>query len=279
MTKDTDIYTSPLVERNASREMAELFGAQKKFTTWRLLWLELAKAQQKLGLEGLLAQVVHWVNTNSPSAAETITERVQEQFANRVIRPQIAQMELERITSEIINDYSETLRNKLERIPSEYRIVPAEWDRYMNDLSVLVKNVEANRQTPLSLKAVVGITAGGTLVLFNSLRPALARLGSKVSGRIAAKSSMRMASKTGGKVGAKLGGKFLGVIIAVGIIIWDVWDHHRTVQSARPVLRQNIQDYFQELKRSILFDPEHGIMTIIYYLEKSIVKANDTSPW
>jgi adenylosuccinate lyase len=51
MAKDTDVYTSPLVERNASREMAELFGAQKKFGTWRRLWLELAKAQQKLGLD------------------------------------------------------------------------------------------------------------------------------------------------------------------------------------------------------------------------------------
>ena len=43
-------YTSPLVERNASEEMAEIFGAQKKFSTWRRLWLELAKAQRKLGL-------------------------------------------------------------------------------------------------------------------------------------------------------------------------------------------------------------------------------------
>ena len=46
-----DIYTSPLVERNASVEMAELFGAQKKFGTWRRIWLELAKAQKKLGLD------------------------------------------------------------------------------------------------------------------------------------------------------------------------------------------------------------------------------------
>jgi len=51
MEQNQDIYASPLVERNASREMAELFGARKKFTTWRLLWLELAKAQQKLGLD------------------------------------------------------------------------------------------------------------------------------------------------------------------------------------------------------------------------------------
>jgi len=52
MAKDskTRNYVSPLVERNASGEMAELFGAQKKFSTWRRLWLELAKAQKKLGL-------------------------------------------------------------------------------------------------------------------------------------------------------------------------------------------------------------------------------------
>jgi len=50
MMNDGDSYKSPLVERNASPEMAELFGAQKKFGTWRRLWLELAKAQKKLGL-------------------------------------------------------------------------------------------------------------------------------------------------------------------------------------------------------------------------------------
>ena len=50
MAKNQDIYTSPLVERNASREMAELFSPQMKFGTWRRLWLELAKAQKKLGL-------------------------------------------------------------------------------------------------------------------------------------------------------------------------------------------------------------------------------------
>jgi len=44
------VYHSPLVERNASREMAELFSPQVKFSTWRRLWLELAKAQKKLGL-------------------------------------------------------------------------------------------------------------------------------------------------------------------------------------------------------------------------------------
>jgi len=50
MPQESSVYTSPLVERNASREMAELFGAQKKFSTWRRLWLELARAEKRLGL-------------------------------------------------------------------------------------------------------------------------------------------------------------------------------------------------------------------------------------
>ncbi len=57
MPQEQSVYTSPLVERNASREMAELFGAQKKFSTWRRLWLELARAEKKLGLDIRQSQI------------------------------------------------------------------------------------------------------------------------------------------------------------------------------------------------------------------------------
>ncbi len=50
MTDKTQIYTSPLAERNASEQMVQLFSARTKFITWRKLWLQLAKAQKKLGL-------------------------------------------------------------------------------------------------------------------------------------------------------------------------------------------------------------------------------------
>jgi len=57
MANNKKLYVSPLVERNASKEIAELFGAQKKFSTWRRLWLELAKAQKKLGLDIKQSQI------------------------------------------------------------------------------------------------------------------------------------------------------------------------------------------------------------------------------
>lgn len=43
-------YKNPLVERYASQEMIENFSDQKKFSTWRRLWIALAEAQKELGL-------------------------------------------------------------------------------------------------------------------------------------------------------------------------------------------------------------------------------------
>src|SRR6476646_7915144 len=43
-------YDNPLLTRYASRPMAELWGPQRKHSTWRRLWLALAEAQHELGL-------------------------------------------------------------------------------------------------------------------------------------------------------------------------------------------------------------------------------------
>ncbi len=48
MTQDS--YENPLISRYASSEMCQLWGAQRKFSTWRRLWLALAEAEQQLGL-------------------------------------------------------------------------------------------------------------------------------------------------------------------------------------------------------------------------------------
>lgn len=46
-----DKYQSPLSERYASREMQYIFSPDKKFRTWRRLWIALAKTEKELGLD------------------------------------------------------------------------------------------------------------------------------------------------------------------------------------------------------------------------------------
>lgn len=47
-------FSSPLTGRYVSKEMAFLWSEQKKFQTWRELWLALATAQHELGLKQVL---------------------------------------------------------------------------------------------------------------------------------------------------------------------------------------------------------------------------------
>ncbi len=46
-----DKYISPLSERYAGTKMQYIFSPEKKFKTWRRLWIALAKSEKKLGLD------------------------------------------------------------------------------------------------------------------------------------------------------------------------------------------------------------------------------------
>jgi adenylosuccinate lyase len=45
-----EIYENPLISRYTSKEMSHIFSPDKKFTTWRELWIALAEAEKELGL-------------------------------------------------------------------------------------------------------------------------------------------------------------------------------------------------------------------------------------
>lgn len=50
MSEQFEYYDNPLIARYASREMCRLWSPQRKFQTWRRLWIALAEAEAELGL-------------------------------------------------------------------------------------------------------------------------------------------------------------------------------------------------------------------------------------
>lgn len=46
-----NIYENPLVSRYSSKEMLYLFSPDKKFKTWRKMWIALAESEKELGLD------------------------------------------------------------------------------------------------------------------------------------------------------------------------------------------------------------------------------------
>ncbi|MEM6365230.1 MAG: adenylosuccinate lyase, partial [Planctomycetota bacterium] len=50
-------YENPLITRYASREMARHWGSQRRFGTWRRVWIALAEAERELGIEITQSQI------------------------------------------------------------------------------------------------------------------------------------------------------------------------------------------------------------------------------
>ena len=73
---ETDRYVSPLSQRYASAEMQEIFSQDRKFSTWRKLWVALAETEQELGLPITDAQIaemrshIHDINYDVARARE-----------------------------------------------------------------------------------------------------------------------------------------------------------------------------------------------------------------
>ncbi|MDL2250335.1 adenylosuccinate lyase [Lachnospiraceae bacterium OttesenSCG-928-J05] len=70
----TDKYVSPLSQRYASKEMQYIFSPDKKFRTWRRLWIALAETEKELGLKITDEQIAelkaHATDINYEVAAE-----------------------------------------------------------------------------------------------------------------------------------------------------------------------------------------------------------------
>jgi len=57
MSTTPNQYDNPLLTRYASAEMGEIWSPQRKFSTWRRLWVALAEAEAELGLPISAAQI------------------------------------------------------------------------------------------------------------------------------------------------------------------------------------------------------------------------------
>ena len=68
-----NVYESPLSSRYASKEMLYTFSSDMKFSTWRRLWLSLAKAERALGLP-ITQEQVDEMAAQMPEVADFVAE-------------------------------------------------------------------------------------------------------------------------------------------------------------------------------------------------------------
>jgi len=223
--------------------------------------------QQKMQLKGLYHNAFHLIYSRHPPAEEKILQQIEAEFEKRVLQQRLAQKELEVIAQQAMNQYIKVLRQELDLIAKRHKIPKAEWERYLEDISLLSQNLEPKRTVPLALKGVISYGSG--IALSKQIKLMISNIREKIAMKLASKGAAGKAVKTAGKVL----GKLFGPAIAVATVAWDVWDHTRSEKEYRPILKENIRSYFLLVKETMLNDREKGILGVILDMEKHVMES------
>ncbi|MDF5725976.1 MAG: hypothetical protein PUP91_37115 [Rhizonema sp. PD37] len=227
--------------------------------------------QQILGLKYIFTGAFHWFNSNASAPEEAQTKLIQREFENRALPPEITQSVFSHIIEDSANLYTQELSQKIDAIPTHYKIPKGKWEKYLVNLSLITERSEANREVLLAEKGGVAAGLGGTYTISKVLKFGGAQA---LEAKLAAKGASKLAAKSGTKVAAKLGVEAVGTVLGIGIIVWDVWDHYHTKATQLPILRQNIKEYIEQVKTALLKDPQTGLISVIYDLENQVLKAS-----
>lgn len=262
-SKKLDVWVDDLTER-----------VDTSFLDWYFGYFNQKAIEYKGFFTGVTANMARWLNPNSQDPeeriAEVITEDFQTEFAKRVLRPQIAQLQLERITEQTIKHYLNELSLSINRIPVQQNISKADWNVYLSQISLTAR--DANGTTvSLPMKALLGASAYTLAKPF--IAPFLPVVGSKVVVALSGKLGAKIAAKSGAVLAGKIGSTFLDATVGVGIILWDVWDVNHTSSIEKPILRSNLVDYLGTVSESLLNNSETGIMTVIDQVEGRILQG------
>jgi hypothetical protein len=216
--------------------------------------------------------ISHWIDSDKPSpdqaVAQKMTEDFQREFAKRVLRPKIAQFELEKITNDTVQQYISQLEKNISSIQGNYNIPNGDWERYLNEIAITINDTEGVT-SKLTFKSLVG---GGSYLFVKAAIPTV-KIGSQIAAKFAGKAAAKMAAKSGGAIAGKLGAELLDPIFGIGILIWDLWDYNHGVSVNRPILQETILEYLNQVKNSLLDDPTTGVMASIHELQGGILKS------
>ncbi|WOD37211.1 hypothetical protein [Nodosilinea sp. E11] len=244
------------------------------FLDWYFGYFHQKQLEYKSFFAGVSGKFWQWLDPYNPSPnekiAEEITAEFQEEFAKRVLVPRISEYQLQNIAVRTAKEYIKQLGQEFNQVPIESGVSAAEWNRYLEDVSVSIPGVLGN---PLDLP-LKQITLAGAYVAFKPLiSPFIPKVGSAVVAKLATKAGAKIATKTGGMLAAKLGSTLLDAGVGASIIIWDVWDAYNTANIEKPILRKNLVDYLGKVEESILENPDNGVMTVVDKIDQRILQS------
>ncbi|MBD2039081.1 hypothetical protein H6F56_00020 [Microcoleus sp. FACHB-672] len=208
------------------------------------------------------------------NADQIIQKRMIEDFNNKfnqLVLNEEAETSLKKIIERVGRNYASGIGYKFSEVKAKYRVSEQDWNRHLKGIAQLIYNT-GNSQYSLSPESINSELS--TKIFALTTVAISAKLGSK----FAAKAGSKLAVKASASTIAKTASQLIDPLLAVGFLAWDIWDFQNMVSSSRPELRQNIWDYLDELKKSILYSPDNSIKTAIEEIEEMITDALNSQP-
>ncbi|BDA75421.1 hypothetical protein CAL7716_095870 [Calothrix sp. PCC 7716] len=231
-----------------------------------------------------------WINISStpePDKAEKLIGDFQKEFAKQVFQPSLMQLQMERFTREAVETYVSQANQNLAGVQSQYEIPQPAWENFLEGLGNTTYNMGGKEQN-ISGRALLGgtryvtataIMKGASVVAPKIAAKTVSKATSKVVTKIATKTATKAAAEgTGEMAVGLLGLELLNPIAGLGVLAWDVWDHYHTVKVERPILRESLEKYLDEVKDSLLNDTENGILSSVNKFHDGIMDSLSHKP-
>jgi hypothetical protein len=276
----------------ARRELEALhLDMMHKVDTDLLDWYFRYGTQQRLALTYAANSSKAWVaglfvKVDPDQASRDLQREIAREFELRVMAGPVLEQHLRRIAQASVSEFVRSLQDRLQEIPKQYQVPPAEWDAYLERITFMIAGTEATRSVPLTLKAFsagallsgAAVTAAvGPFVATQLTRSvtvagagrASAAMSGSVGRQATAAVSRQLASRGLATGAGTWGGALTGGVVLAALVAWEAWDHSRTVTENKPLLRNNI-DRFLRLYEADLVEPHGTIGSVVYQLETQI---------
>lgn len=136
-------------------------------------------------------------------------------------------------------------------------------------------------QYPVTFKTLV---VSGTDLTGFIAAPVIKNIATKVSAKIAEKTALKLGTKAIGTTAVKATSKavgkgagsvakaipYVGWGITAAICVWDIIDYANTTKEGKILLKQNLTEYFQEVKTELLSSTDQSIMGSITHWENTV---------
>lgn len=231
-----------------------------------------------------------WENLSSTSEqekAEKLIGDFQKEFAKQVFQPSLMQLQMERFTREAIETYVSQANQNLAGVQSKYEIPQPAWEDFLKGLGNTTYNTGGKEQN-ISGRALLGARSYvATATIMKGASVVAPKIAAKTVSKAASKTATKIATKTATKAAAEgtgemavglLGLELLNPIAGLGVLAWDIWDHYHTVKVERPILRESLEKYLDEVKDSLLNDTENGILSSVNKFHDGIMDSLSNKP-